>query len=100
MYQPPLYYLIAAAILSVCKLSITDPASVSFCVRLGLSFGDRAVRFGVFKFAPSCFLSERARRPFTGSFSADAFVPGALCDERNARRRSGDSDALSLFAPA
>jgi Flp pilus assembly protein TadD len=28
MYQPPLYYLIAAASLSACKLSISDPASV------------------------------------------------------------------------
>jgi Flp pilus assembly protein TadD len=28
MYQPPLYYFIAAAILSFCKLSINDPGSV------------------------------------------------------------------------
>ncbi len=28
MYQPPLYYLIAAASLSACKLSVNDPASI------------------------------------------------------------------------
>jgi tetratricopeptide (TPR) repeat protein len=29
MYQPPLYYFIAASILSLCKLSINDPGSVA-----------------------------------------------------------------------
>jgi Dolichyl-phosphate-mannose-protein mannosyltransferase len=35
MYQPPLYYFIAAVILSLCKLSINDPASVSVLRSLG-----------------------------------------------------------------
>ena len=39
MYQPPLYYLIAAASLSVCKLSINDPASVVVLRALGAFFG-------------------------------------------------------------
>ena len=39
MYQPPLYYLIGAAILSACKLSINDPASVAVLRVLGAFFG-------------------------------------------------------------
>ncbi len=39
MYQPPLYYLVAAGTLSACKLSINDPASVSTLRLLGLFFG-------------------------------------------------------------
>jgi hypothetical protein len=39
MYQPPLYYSIAAGTLSACKLSIDDPASVSILRLLGLFFG-------------------------------------------------------------
>ena len=39
MYQPPLYYLIAAAVLSACKLSINDPASVTVLRFLGGFFG-------------------------------------------------------------
>ena len=39
MYQPPLYYFIAAAILSFCKLSINDPASVFVLRALGAFFG-------------------------------------------------------------
>jgi tetratricopeptide (TPR) repeat protein len=35
MYQPPLYYLIGAAVLSVCKLSINDPSSVAVLRFLG-----------------------------------------------------------------
>src|SRR5215472_13577381 len=35
MYHPPLYYLIAAACLSVCKLSTTDPGSVVVLRLLG-----------------------------------------------------------------
>jgi tetratricopeptide (TPR) repeat protein len=35
MYQPPLYYLIGAAALSVCKLSINDPQSVVILRLLG-----------------------------------------------------------------
>jgi tetratricopeptide (TPR) repeat protein len=39
MYQPPLYYFIAASILSFCKLSINDPASVAVLRALGAFFG-------------------------------------------------------------
>jgi len=39
MYQPPLYYFIAAVILSLCKLSINDPASVLVLRALGAFFG-------------------------------------------------------------
>jgi tetratricopeptide (TPR) repeat protein len=35
MYQPPLYYLIAAAALSVCNLSVSDPLSVAVLRFLG-----------------------------------------------------------------
>lgn len=39
MYQPPLYYMIAAAALSACKLSINDPQSVIVLRFLGGFFG-------------------------------------------------------------
>ena len=39
MYQPPLYYLIGAAALSACKLSINDPQSVVVLRLLGGFFG-------------------------------------------------------------
>ncbi|HEY2680247.1 MAG TPA: glycosyltransferase family 39 protein [Candidatus Udaeobacter sp.] len=39
MYQPPLYYFIAAAILSFCKLAINDPGSVVALRALGAFFG-------------------------------------------------------------
>ena len=39
MYQPPLYYFIAAVILSFCKLSINDPVSVDILRALGAFFG-------------------------------------------------------------
>jgi tetratricopeptide (TPR) repeat protein len=39
MYQPPLYYLIAAASLSTCKLSINDPASIGILRFLAALFG-------------------------------------------------------------
>jgi tetratricopeptide (TPR) repeat protein len=39
MYQPPLYYLIGAAALSACKLSINDPQSVVVLRWLGGFFG-------------------------------------------------------------
>jgi tetratricopeptide (TPR) repeat protein len=39
MYQPPLYYLIGAAALSACKLSINDPQSVVALRLLGGFFG-------------------------------------------------------------
>src|SRR4051812_32484028 len=39
MYQPPLYYFIAASILSLCKLSINDPGSVMVVRALGAFFG-------------------------------------------------------------
>jgi tetratricopeptide (TPR) repeat protein len=39
MYQPPLYYFVAAAILSFCELSINDPNSVLVLRALGAFFG-------------------------------------------------------------
>src|SRR6266550_272530 len=39
MYQPPLYYLIAAASLSACKLSINDPASIFILRSIGAILG-------------------------------------------------------------
>ena len=39
MYQPPLYYFIAASTLSFCKLSINDPGSVVVLRALGAFFG-------------------------------------------------------------
>jgi tetratricopeptide (TPR) repeat protein len=39
MYQPPLYYMIAAGMLSLCKLSIDDSASVSLLRWLGAVCG-------------------------------------------------------------
>src|SRR5262249_8264577 len=39
MYQPPLYYLIAAGILSLCRLSLDDPASVTVLRSLGAFCG-------------------------------------------------------------
>jgi tetratricopeptide (TPR) repeat protein len=39
MYQPPLYYLIAAASLSACKLSINDPTSILLLRLIGACLG-------------------------------------------------------------
>jgi Flp pilus assembly protein TadD len=39
MYQPPLYYFMAASILSFCKLSINDPGSVVVLRTLNATFG-------------------------------------------------------------
>src|SRR5262249_48118291 len=39
MYQPPLYYLVAAGSLSACKLSINDPMSIFVLRLLGALFG-------------------------------------------------------------
>jgi tetratricopeptide (TPR) repeat protein len=39
MYQPPLYYLIAATSLSACKLSINDPASIFVLRSIGAILG-------------------------------------------------------------
>jgi tetratricopeptide (TPR) repeat protein len=70
MYQPPLYYLIAAASLSACKLSINDPASI-FVLRFFGAF------FGIAQFV-LVFLSLRllfpARTAFVGLLLA-AFLP-------------------------
>jgi len=70
MYQPPLYYLIAAASLSVCKLSINDAASI-FVLRLIGAF------LGIAQFV-LIFLSLRlllpARAAFVGLLLA-AFLP-------------------------
>jgi tetratricopeptide (TPR) repeat protein len=45
MYQPPLFYLIGAAALSACKLSINDPQSVVVLRVLGAFFGIAAFVF-------------------------------------------------------
>ena len=70
MYQPPLYYLIAAASLSVCKLSINDAASVFFLRLIG-------ALLGIFQFV-LVFFSLRlllpARTAFVGLLLA-AFLP-------------------------
>ena len=100
MYQPPLYYFIAASILSFCKLSINDPGSVVVLRALGAFFG-----------IAQCvlvFLSLRlllpARTALVGSpaggFSTNAFVSDALCDERTSHRHARDVDGLSLLASA
>ena len=51
-------------------------------------FRHRAVRSGLFDFAPSASGQNGVDRSLAGGFSADAFVSGALCDERNARCRA------------
>jgi tetratricopeptide (TPR) repeat protein len=70
MYQPPLYYLIAAASLSACKLSINDPTSI-FVLRFFGAF------FGIAQFV-LVFLGLRllfpARTAFVGLLLA-AFLP-------------------------
>src|SRR6266480_4016415 len=70
MYQPPLYYLIAAASLSACKLSINDPASILLLRLIGAFLGIAQFIF--------VFLSLRllfsARAAFIGLLLA-AFLP-------------------------
>src|SRR5438045_4674263 len=70
MYQPPLYYLIAAASLSACKLSINDPASILLLRLIGAFLGSAQFIF--------VFLSLRllfsARTAFVGLLLA-AFLP-------------------------
>src|SRR5207249_4305663 len=70
MYQPPLYYLIAAASLSACKLSINDPASILLLRLIGAFLGIAQFIF--------VFLSLRllfsARTAFVGLLLA-AFLP-------------------------
>src|SRR6266513_1913828 len=70
MYQPPLYYLIAAASLSACKLSINDPTSILLLRLIGAFLGIAQFVF--------VFLSLRllfpARTAFVGLLLA-AFLP-------------------------
>jgi tetratricopeptide (TPR) repeat protein len=70
MYQPPLYYLIAAASLSACKLSINDPTSILVLRLVGAFLGIAQFVF--------VFLSLRllfpARTAFIGLLLA-AFLP-------------------------
>src|SRR5438067_13064536 len=70
MYQPPLYYLIAATSLSACKLSINDPASILLLRLIGAFLGIAQFIF--------VFLSLRllfsARAAFIGLLLA-AFLP-------------------------
>src|SRR6187431_897800 len=60
-------------------------------------FRHYAIRFGLFEFAAPAPGASGVHRTFTGGVSADACVPGALRDERNAGGDSGHSGALSLF---
>jgi tetratricopeptide (TPR) repeat protein len=70
MYQPPLYYLIAAASLAACKLSINDPTSILLLRLIGAFLGIAQFVF--------VFLSLRllfpARAAFVGLLLA-AFLP-------------------------
>jgi tetratricopeptide (TPR) repeat protein len=70
MYQPPLYYLIAAASISACKLSINDPTSILLLRLIGMFLGIAQFVF--------VFLSLRllfpARTAFVGLLLA-AFLP-------------------------
>jgi tetratricopeptide (TPR) repeat protein len=70
MYQPPLYYLIAAVSLSACKLSINDPTSILLLRLIGAFLGIAQFVF--------VFLSLRllfpARTAFVGLLLA-AFLP-------------------------
>jgi tetratricopeptide (TPR) repeat protein len=70
MYQPPLYYLIAAASLSACQLSINDPTSILLLRLIGAFLGIAQFVF--------VFLSLRllfpARTAFVGLLLA-AFLP-------------------------
>ena len=82
-YEPPLYYLIGAAVLSVCNLSVNDPAvghRFAFPWRI---FRHRTIRFRFFECAAPASGASRVHRPFVGGVSANAFVSGTLCDECN-----------------
>src|SRR5438552_5535811 len=70
MYQPPLYYLIAAASLSACKLSINDPTSILLLRLIG---GFLGIAQFVFVFL-SLRLLFPARTAFVGLLLA-AFLP-------------------------
>jgi tetratricopeptide (TPR) repeat protein len=70
MYQPPLYYLIAAASLSACKLSINDPTSILMLLLIGAFL---AIAQFVFVFL-SLRLLFPARTAFVGLLLA-AFLP-------------------------
>ncbi len=70
MYQPPLYYLIGAAVLSACKLSVNDPVSVTVLRFLGGFFGIAQFVF--------VFLSVRLLLPLRAAFIGlllAAFLP-------------------------
>ncbi len=98
MYQPPLYYLIAAASLSACKLSINDSTSVLVLRLIRSILRHCSIRFGLFEFAARASAASRLHRTFAGGVSADAFVSRALCDERIIVGYAVHSGALSLFA--
>lgn len=58
MYQPPLYYVIAAASLSLCHLSVDDQMSISVLRWLGVLFG--IAQFGLVFFSLRLLLPIRA----------------------------------------
>ena len=101
MYQPPLYYLIAAASLSACKLSINDSTS-DFSSALHSEHSSVSLNsFWFFAVCGSCFPREPR---FIGLLLA-AFLPMHLYLAHYVTNEiivgcSGYSDALSLFASA
>ena len=74
-----------ASILSFCKLSINDPGSVVVLRALGCILRHRAVRSGVPDFAPPASGQNGSGGSPAGSFSTNAFVSDALCDERTSQ---------------
>ena len=57
----------------------------------GRIFRHRSIRFGLFEFAAPAPSASGVHRTFTSGVSADAFVPDAVRDERNAGRNSRHS---------
>ena len=96
MYQPPLYYLIAAASLSASALSVDNPMSIYVLRWLGAFFGIANFVLVFLSFAAPASEASRLHRTFAGGVSADAFVSRALCDERIIVGYAVYSGALSL----
>src|SRR5262249_23301695 len=60
--------------------------------------GHCTIRFGLLELAAPASGASGVHRTLTRGVASDAFVPGAVRDERNAGRNSGHSLALSMFA--
>ena len=86
MFQPPFYYVLSAVALSLCGLSADAPAAIIVLRLLTFLFGALqftlvlAQRAALFPAAPN----DPSSRPGLRRFLADAVVPVALRDERNA----------------